>query len=135
MADAQIKLGSASTDVQGSVAKAANTAPPPFNIPFILTAIATGASVLSAVKAAVGATKSAAASAGASGGGASLSSPSITPASSPPAFNIVGSDPQTQLADAIGQQAQKPVKALVVAGDVSTAQSLDRNIIQESSLG
>jgi hypothetical protein len=27
------------------------------------------------------------------------------------------------------------VKAFVVAGDVSTAQSLDRNIIQESSLG
>ena len=58
-----------------------------------------------------------------------------TPSPQAPSFNIVGSDPQTQLADAIGQQAQKPVKAFVVAGDVSTAQSLDRNIIQESSLG
>jgi chromosome segregation ATPase len=58
-----------------------------------------------------------------------------TPTPQAPSFNIVGSDPQTQLADAIGQQAQKPVKAFVVAGDVSTAQSLDRNIIQESSLG
>jgi len=57
------------------------------------------------------------------------------PTTQAPSFNIVGSDPQTQLADAIGQQAQKPVKAFVVAGDVSTAQSLDRNIIQESSLG
>jgi hypothetical protein len=64
-----------------------------------------------------------------SGGGRDVSTPSA------PAFNIVGSDPQTQLADAIGQQVQKPVKAFVVAGDVSTAQSLDRNIIQESSLG
>ena len=64
-----------------------------------------------------------------SGGGRGVSTPSA------PSFNIVGSDPQTQLADAIGQQAQKPVKAFVVAGDVSTAQSLDRNIIQESSLG
>tara|TARA_R100001129_G_scaffold81407_2_gene55498 strand:+ start:1758 stop:3629 length:1872 start_codon:yes stop_codon:yes gene_type:complete len=58
-----------------------------------------------------------------------------TPTPQAPSFNIVGSDPQTQLADAIGQQTQKPVKAFVVAGDVSTAQSLDRNIIQESSLG
>ena len=57
------------------------------------------------------------------------------PTTQAPSFNIVGSDPQTQLADAIGQQVQKPVKAFVVAGDVSTAQSLDRNIIQESSLG
>jgi hypothetical protein len=64
-----------------------------------------------------------------SGGGRGVSTPSA------PSFNIVGSDPQTQLAEAIGQQAQKPVKAFVVAGDVSTAQSLDRNIIQESSLG
>tara|TARA_R100000773_G_scaffold21107_2_gene18771 strand:+ start:1592 stop:3430 length:1839 start_codon:yes stop_codon:yes gene_type:complete len=64
-----------------------------------------------------------------SGGGRGVSTPSA------PSFNIVGSDPQTQLADAIGQQVQKPVKAFVVAGDVSTAQSLDRNIIQESSLG
>ena len=63
------------------------------------------------------------------GGGRGVSTPSA------PSFNIVGSDPQTQLADAIGQQVQKPVKAFVVAGDVSTAQSLDRNIIQESSLG
>jgi len=70
-----------------------------------------------------------------SSGGSSSQTGSITAASAAPAFNIVGSDPQTQLAEAIGQQAQQPVKAFVVAGDVSTAQSLDRNIIQESSLG
>ena len=64
---------------------------------------------------------------GTSGGG--FSAPSA------PAFNIVGADTQTQLAQAIGQQTQKPVKAFVVSGDVTTAQSLDRNIIQESSLG
>jgi hypothetical protein len=39
------------------------------------------------------------------------------------------------LATAIGQQEQQPVKAFVVAGEVTTAQSLDRNIIEESSLG
>lgn len=63
---ATLKGAEAGTEVAGSVAKATNTAPPPFNIPFILTAIATGASVISAVKAAVSATKKAA---GGGGGG------------------------------------------------------------------
>jgi len=56
-------------------------------------------------------------------------------APSAPAFNIVGSDTSNQLAQTLATQTQKPVKAFVVSGDVTTAQSLDRNIIQESSLG
>lgn len=66
---------------------------------------------------------------GGSSGGVSVPTPQA------PAFNIVGSDPQNQLAQTLAEQTKKPVKAFVVAGDVSTAQSLDRNIIQESSLG
>ena len=57
----------------------------------------------------------------------------VTP--SAPAFNIVGADTSNQLAQTLATQTQKPVKAFVVSGDVTTAQSLDRNIIQESSLG
>ena len=52
-----------------------------------------------------------------------------------PAFNIVGAGGTNQLAQTIAQQTQQPVKAYVVAGDVTTAQSLDRNIIRESALG
>lgn len=64
------------------------------------------------------------------------SSSSISvPTSQAPSFNIVGSDPQNQLAQTLAESTSKPVKAFVVAGDVSTAQSLDRNIIQESALG
>ena len=71
-------------------------------------------------------------------GGGMTSAGSI--ASSPPtpqapAFNIIGASPENQLAETLATQTQKPVKAFVVAGDVSTAQSLDRNIIEESSLG
>jgi hypothetical protein len=100
----------------------------PQNIITIAAAIAQGISIIKSVKKAVGKTK------------ASVSTSAEVPSVNvggpqAPSFNIVGSDPQTQLADAIGQQVQKPVKAFVVAGDVSTAQSLDRNIIQESSLG
>ena len=43
--------------------------------------------------------------------------------------------PENQLAAAIGQQQQQPVKAYVVSGDVTTAQSLDRNIVEEASIG
>ena len=70
----------------------------------------------------------------ASGGGVGSSGVSI-PTPQAPAFNIVGSDPQNQLAQTLAETTGQPVKAFVVAGDVSTAQSLDRNIIQESALG
>ena len=45
----------------------------------------------------------------------------------PPDFNIVGSTGVNQLADAIGSTEQQPVKAYVVASDVTTQQALDRN--------
>ena len=129
--DAGIKAAGAGVEVSGSVAKAANTAPPPFNIPFILTAIATGASIISAVKSAVSATKAAAGAAG--GSVATPSSPTITAAQAP-AFNIVGSSGTNQLAETIAGQQQQPVKAFVVANDVTTAQSLERNTIQGASI-
>ena len=52
-----------------------------------------------------------------------------------PQFNIVGAAPTTQLASAIGEQTQEPVQAYVVSQDVTTAQSLENNIIQGASLG
>jgi hypothetical protein len=122
----------ASTDVAGSVAKATNTAPPPFNIPFILTALATGASVMSAVKAAIGSTRAAASAIGGGGGGGSISTPSISPASAPPAFNVVGQGETSQLADAIG--GQSPMRAYVVSNDVTTAQGLERNIVEGATI-
>jgi hypothetical protein len=65
-----------------------------------------------------------------SGGG---STPSTLPA--PPTFNIVGASGTNQLADAIGGQTQQPVQAYVVANDVTSAQSMDRNIVEGASLG
>ncbi|MFT4643662.1 MAG: hypothetical protein ACJAT9_000146 [Polaribacter sp.] len=69
-----------------------------------------------------------------SSGGGSPSAPAGG-SSSPPKFNIVGSSGTNQLADAIGSQEKKPVKAFVVAGDVSTAQEMDRNVISDASIG
>ncbi len=69
----------------------------------------------------------------ASSGGGGGSTPTME--SLPPAFNVVGASGTNQLADAIGGQTQEPVKAFVVASDVSTAQELDRNIIEGASIG
>ena len=59
----------------------------------------------------------------------------VSVAPSPPAFNIVGLSETNQLAGAIGEQTQQPIKAFVVANDVTTAQSLDRNIVEGASIG
>ena len=74
--------------------------------------------------------------AGIGSGGANISSPSRpAPPSVPPAFNIVGASGTNQLAEAIGGQSQQPIKAFVVSNDVSTAQELDRNIVEGASIG
>ena len=52
-----------------------------------------------------------------------------------PSFNIVGASPENQLAQAIGEQEQKPVKAFVVTNEITNAQALERNIEQGASIG
>ena len=138
MIEAKLKGANAGVEISGSVAKGANTAPPPFNIPFILAAITTGIGIISTVKAAVSATKSAASAAGGGGGGGgTIQSPqaSIASVSSlPPDMTSVGGSGANQLADVIGQQNQQPIQTFVVANDVTTAQSLERNIVSGATL-
>ena len=64
------------------------------------------------------------------GGGGGSSAPSINA----PSFNVVGTNGTNQIAQSIGQQSNQPVKAYVVAKDVTTAQSLDRNIVSSASM-
>ena len=71
----------------------------------------------------------------ASGGGAAVSSGGTAPVSQPPAFNVVGEGGTNQLAQVIGQQTQQPVQAYVVANDITSTQSLQRNIQTEAGLG
>jgi hypothetical protein len=67
------------------------------------------------------------------GGGATGGGGGTAPAA--PAFNVVGASSTNQLAQTIGNQQQQPIKAYVVSNDVTTAQSLDRNIISSASIG
>ena len=65
-----------------------------------------------------------------SSGGGSASAPPI-----PPSFNVVGASGSSQLADAIGGQSQQPIQTYVVANDVTTAQSLQNNIVEGATIG
>ena len=69
------------------------------------------------------------------------SAPSISGASAntansstPPAFNVVGASDTSQLAESISNQQQKPIKTFVVASDVSTATSLERNKVESATI-
>jgi hypothetical protein len=66
---------------------------------------------------------SATAPSGGGGGGATAA----------PSFNVVGNAGVNQIANTLG--VQQPIQAYVVANNVTTAQSLDRNIVQNASLG
>ena len=65
---------------------------------------------------------------GAFGGGS-------TPSVQAPAFNVVGATQESQLAQAISGADSKPLKAFVVASDISTAQELERSTIEGASMG
>jgi hypothetical protein len=101
----------------------------------IISYASTGLSVLSNVKRA----KQLLSSGGSAGGSASAgggSAPSIGGGGSPPPapqFNVVGNTGVNQLAQTLGSQ--QPVQAFVVANQVTSQQSLDRNIIKNASLG
>ena len=60
--------------------------------------------------------------------------PQPAPAPTPPAFNVVGQGATSQLASVIGEQSQEPVRAYVVSNDVTTAQGLERNIVEGASI-
>ena len=68
---------------------------------------------------------------GRGGGGVSAAA---APTLAAPSFNIVGQGGTNQLAESIGSQEKQPVKAYVVSSDVTSAQSMERNIVQGASI-
>ena len=105
----------------------------PAAIPALIGYAATAVGIISSVLAATKKTKSVASSfsGGGGGGGTITSAPAV---SQPPAFNVVGASNTNQLADAIGGQSKEPVKAYVVSNDVTSAQSMDRKIVNGASI-
>ena len=54
---------------------------------------------------------------------------------SAPDFNVVGASPESQLAQTVASQQQKPLKAFVVGKEITNHQELERNILTTAGLG
>jgi hypothetical protein len=97
-----------------------------------LNSVSAGIGIASSIAAtvkglsALGGGGNAGSSSGAPSGGGGGSAPA-------PNFNVVGNSGVNQIAQTLG--AQQPVQAYVVASNVTTQQSLDRNIVANASLG
>ena len=91
--------------------------------PFIQAGLAGAFSALQIAKIAKG---DKASSGGSSSGGGGGSAPQA------PSFNLVQGTSRNQIAEGLNRQA--PVKAYVVSKDMTTGQSMDRNIIASASL-
>ena len=104
----------------------------PQNVPLLIAYAAQAAGVVASMVSAVGKAKSQIPR-----GGVSVPTPTTpnAPTSQAPAFSIVGQSTSDQLADVLASQGQQPLRTYVVSNDVSTAQELDRNIIQGASIG
>jgi hypothetical protein len=122
-------VGSAGVSTAENVAQSSKIGFPQ-NLITIAGAIAQGVGIISSVKSAVSKTKAGAISSGI--GVPNISTPNIP--SLPPAFNVVGASSTNQLATAIGSQTQQPIEAYVVANNITTSQSLNRNIITGASI-
>jgi len=103
----------------------------PRNIPMLIGYAAQAVGIIGAIKSATSKAKAPITSVPSP---STISSGVRSAAPQAPSFNIVGSSETNQLAEAIGSQSQQPVRAYVVSNDVTTAQSLDRNIVESASL-
>ncbi len=71
---------------------------------------------------------------GGGGGGASAGGASVGAAPAPPSFNVVGASETSVLADTVAEQTNEPVQAYVVSNDITTAQSLENNIVNGATI-
>jgi hypothetical protein len=123
----------------------------PAAIPALIGYAATAVGIVGGVVAATKKTKSVASSMGGSGSVGNISAPpapsipkfdlndsssssSLSAASQPAAFNVVGASDTNQLANAIGGQSQQPIQTYVVANEITTAQEMERSIIDGASI-
>ena len=71
---------------------------------------------------------------GGGGGGSAGGGGSVGAAPTPPSFNVVGSSETSVLSDSVASQTKEPVQAYVVSNDVTSAQSLERGIVDGATI-
>lgn len=120
-----MSIAQAIMDTYAAANTALKSAPPPFN--FIAAAGVTAAGIAN-VKAITSTQVPTSA-------GSSVSIPSISQPSVPPQFNLIGQSGVNQLAQSIGSQFDRPMRAYVVGSDISTSQELERKRIKIATFG
>ena len=100
----------------------------------ITSYVTTGLSVMSNIARAKQLLSGGGAAGGGAGGGRG-SSPTGGGGGAAPQFNVVGNAGVNQIAQTMNNQTQSPIQAFVVAQNVTSAQSLNRNIVSNASLG
>jgi len=127
-----LAVAQAIMDTYSAANLALSSAPPPYNFIQMAAVIAAGfVNIKNILK-----TKPPPAPSFAKGGGGgdiAIAAPAPPPA--PPDIDTVASTGMNQLATAIGDQVQQPIQAYVVSNDITTAQSLERNIVDGASIG
>ena len=130
----KMKAAESGGDLASGGAKAASSLPPPFNAIPIAIFAAQAIGIVANIKKAMAKTKQAASQAGGGGDTSSISAPAPVAAAAGPQFNVVGASSGNQIADALAGGQSQPVQAYVVANNVTSAQSLERNIVETTSL-
>jgi len=136
MVDGQMKAVKSGTDTASGL-NATLALGFPAAIPGLIAYAGTAVGIVAGIMSAIRKQKTVAASLGGTPKGsesAPASIPTIAPEveSTPPEVTGVGGSGVSQIAEALGSQA--PVQAFVVSNDVTTAQGLERNIIDGASL-
>lgn len=136
-ADSAIAFSKMMQGSESSAAGAASVAGPAAPGVYTATKIAFYASGTATILANIARAKALLSGGGGAAGGSGATAPNVSGAggATAPQFNVVGNVGTNQLAGAIAGRQQQPVQAYVVANNVTTAQSLDRNIIQSATLG
>lgn len=119
-----VNIASATMDTYKAAASALKDSPAPFN--YIAMAAVITAGLVNVKK--IAAQKFEGGTSGGGGGSTAAGGGGVAPIT--PQFNTVGNNGINQLA----QLQQQPVQAYVVSGEVTSAQALDRNRVQNSSL-
>ena len=112
--------------------KALSASPPPFNFIAAAAVVAAGIANVKSITS----SKEPSAPSFAKGGTGGDVTPAVPATPSPvlPDVSSVGDSGLNQLATAIGDQSQQPIQAFVVSNDVTTAQGLERNIVDGAAI-
>lgn len=132
--DSAVAFSKMMQGTEASAAGAAATAGPAAPAVYMATKIGFYASGAATILSNIARAKKLLTSGGdAGGGGAAPSAPAAAPAA--PSFNVVGAGGANQVAQVMSNQGMQPVQAFVVASNVTSAQSLNRNIVNNATLG